>query len=270
MFVSRNDTLYVIDRIDYILYGWLQGQTTPTIQISLPPQASYNVFVMNNGDKYVDNGFNRTVDKYAWNATTGVPVMNVGSSCYGLFVDLNNFVYCSMFAQHQVIKKSLNNSASTSIVVAGTGCPGPAANMLYQPYNIFVDVNFDLYVGDCLNHRVQLFPSGELNGITVAGFAASISYALNCPAGVVLDADGNLFIADSNNNRIVASSPTGFRCIVGCSGVAGSASNQLSAVRTIGFDSFGNIFATDVLNVRVQKFTLATNSCSKYRNVSFV
>jgi hypothetical protein len=137
-------------------------------------------------------------------------------------------------------------------------------NMLYYPQGIFVDINFNLFVADCYNHRIQNFQSGQSNGITIAGNGAPQTITLNYPTSVVLDANGYLFIVDCNNNRIVASGSTGFRCVVGCSGASGSASDQLSHPQTMAFDSYGNIFVTDYLNNRTQKFLLATNSCSKY------
>ena len=62
-------------------------------------------------------------------------------------------------------------------------------------------------------------------------------------------------------DRIVGSGPTGFRCVAGCSGTFGSASDKLYYPWTMAFDSHGNIFVVDSWNGRVQKFLLATNSC---------
>ena len=133
--------------------------------------------------------------------------------------------------------------------------------MLYYPYGIFVDIDFDLYVADSYNHRIQLFQSGQSNGTTVAGIVVPGTITLYYPKSVVLDGDGYLFIVDSNNNRIVGSGPTGFRCVAGCSGTSGSASDQLSYPRTMAFDSYGNIFVIDTSNRRIQKFALADDSC---------
>ena len=72
---------------------------------------------------------------------------------------------------------------------------------------------------------------------------------------------------DTGNNRIVGSGPNGFRCLVGCSGSGGSASNQLNSPETLSFDSYGNMFVTDWWNNRIQKFVLSTNSCGKYKSI---
>jgi sugar lactone lactonase YvrE len=122
-------------------------------------------------------------------------------------------------------------------------------------------MNFDLYVADCHNHRVQLFQSGELNGITVAGsLSPNPTINLRCPIGIVLDAEKNLFIVDSGNHRIVGLSSNGFRCLVGCYG-KGEQSNQLNDPSSFRFDRSGNMFVADTGNNRIQKFEYL-KSCS--------
>ena len=95
--------------------------------------------------------------------------MYVDKECYGVFVDISDNLYCSMGDRHKVVAQSLNSGSNALTVVAGTGCPGSAANMLYFPRGIFVDINFDLYVADCYNNRIQLFHLGQSIGLTVAG-----------------------------------------------------------------------------------------------------
>ncbi|CAF1064361.1 unnamed protein product [Adineta steineri] len=188
--------------------------------------------------------------------------MNVNSSCWGLFVDINDTLYCSMLDHHQVVKISLNDSVmSSNHVAAGTGIGGPDSNQLRSPRGIFVDVNLDLYVADCDNDRVQLFQSGESNGITVAGSHPwRKTITLSCPSGIILDAEKYLFIADQNNHRIVGSNLDGFRCLVGCNGM-GSQSNQLNQPFSFSFDHSGNIFVADHSNHRIQKFKYVRRLC---------
>ena len=189
--------------------------------------------------------------------------MDVGNSCYGLFVDINDNLYCSLGDFHQIVMKSFDSNVSVPTVIAGIGCPGIALDMLYNPHGIFVDINFDLYVADFGNNRIQVFPSGQTTAITRAGTGASETISLNRPTSIVLDADGYLFIVEQSNHRVVGSGPNGFRCLFGCSLSSGSASDQLNNPFSLSFDSYGNIFVTDVGNYRTQKFLLATNSCGK-------
>ena len=180
-------------------------------------------------------------------------VMEPNGSCYGLFVDINDVIYCSLTDHHQVIKLSQNTNPGVPTIVAGNGSAGSTSDLLDSPRGIFVNINFDLYVADCNNNRIQLFPTGQLNGTTVAE-----NIALDCPTSVILDGDDNLFIVDSNNHRILASNGSNFRCIAGCSHTNGSSSTELNYPQSIAFDSYGNIYVTDRDNDRVQKFILQT------------
>ncbi len=235
---------------------WHEESSSPTSIIYGNFTKPYSLFVTSNGDIYIDDGgINRRVQKWIAKTDTFVTVMNVNSSCFGLFVDTNDTLYCSMSDRHQVVKRSLNDPEMTPIVVAaGTGLPGSAVNELNEPEGIFVDVNFDLYVADCGNDRVQLFQSGESRGITVVGYGSpNPTIKLDCPTGIVLDAEKYLFIVDHNNHRIVGSGLNGFRCLVGCYEM-GSQSNRLHMPASFSFDRSGNMFVADRFNSRIQKF----------------
>ena len=265
-----NNTIYATASDQNRVQVWLQANTVPTRTISSSLSWPSAVFVSISGDIYIDNGeINRRVDKWTANATNGIVAMYVNGTCFGLFLDISDNLYCSMDPGHQVAKKAVSNDASTSTIVAGTGVAGSTSNMLSNPRGIFVDVKFNLYVADCGNDRVQLFQSGQLNGTTVAGNGALDTITLSCPTSVVLDADSYLFIVDYSSHRVVGSGPNGFRCIAGCTGSNGSASNQLSHPSSLSLDSYGNIFVTDLDNDRIQKFLLANSSCGKFFNIVF-
>jgi hypothetical protein len=244
---------------------WFAGNNTPTTINVTVNSYPFSVFAPNTNDIYIGN--NNGVEKHTLNDTSSVSTLYVGGQCYGLFIDSNNSLYCCLVSNHKVIKRSLNSSDTQTTTVAGIGCSGFFADMLYYPYGIFVDINFNLYVADSDNHRIQLFRPGQSNATTVAGNGAPGTISLYYPSDVLLDGNGYLFIVDSDNYRIVGSGPNGFRCVVGCSGY-GSSANQLSYAQRMAFDTYGNIFVSDTDNSRIQKFVLATNSCSEYRSMS--
>ena len=218
------------------------------------------------GDMYLDSGspYNQIdVWRSSTNTYSSSISLNIGQQCYGLFIDTDNSLYCSSIQSHQVVKRSLDSNNAQVIQVAGTGCSGFLSNMLQNPRGIFVDTNFDLYVADRENDRVQLFRAGQSNAITAAGRGAPATISLRLPSGVALDGDGYLFIADSHNDRIIGSGPDGFRCVIRCIGTWGPGSDQLASPMSIAFDSYGNIFTTDRDNNRVQYFQLLSNSCSE-------
>ena len=272
IFVDTSNTIYVADTYYDQIEIWLNDSLAATRPITSGTLDLYSIFVTVNKDMYVGNTHSSYfVTKFTLNTTSSTDVMTSSSYCFDVFVDISNTLYCSMYYVHTVVAKSLNSGSSAVITVAGTtNSDGSTSNLLCYPWGIFVDSNFDLYVADSANDRVQLFHYGDLNAITVAGDGSpTTTISLDYPRGVVLDADKYLFIVDQSNHRIVGSGPNGFRCLVGCSGTGGSASDQLYYPLSMAFDSYGNLLIADTDNGRIQKFILSTNSCSKYGIILF-
>lgn len=269
IFASRDNTLYVVNREKDVVHIWFEGSVVPDRNISGGLNIPHSVLVATNGDIYVDNGATyRRVDRWAVNTTNSDPFMAVPERCFALFIDMRNDFYCASTWAHQVVKKWIGDNSTVSTIVAGTGTAGSAANMLYYPSGLFVDLNFTLYVGDSANNRVQMFLLGQSDGVTIVGDGAPGTFTLDWPTAIIFDANGYLFISDKFSNRLIGSGPMGFRCLFGCSTVAGSAANQLNAPRGFTFDTYGNIFVADENNDRIQKFLLASNSCSECFSVS--
>ena len=264
IFITTNNTIYAVNRVSNSIVIW--SQTGLNVSKIISGNLSYpcGLFITSAGDIFVDNGYEYgQVQKWTINRTIDVPVMYVNNECLGLFVDINDNLYCSITNLHQVVAKSLTNSSSLVTVVVGTGCYGSTSDMLYYPQGIFVDTDFSLYVADCGNNRIQYFQSGQSFGTTKAGNGTSGDLTLNCPTDVVLDADSYMFIVDSANHRVIGSGPNGFRCIVGCSNSSGSNIDQLNYPQKMAFDSYGNIYVTDQNNDRIQKFIRNNDSFGK-------
>ena len=245
---------------------WLEGSTSPTVVFVTTYNESNALFVSTTKDIYIDSGTQCCgFDVWRENANSSFISVSVGEHCYSLFMPANDSLYCSLRDSSRVFKILIIDNGYDMTTVAGTGCAGYLPNTLYNQHGIFVTANFDLYVADTRNHRIQLFRSGQLNGTTMAGIQTSGTAQLYNPTAVILDADEYLFILDSNNNRILGSGPDGFRCLIGCARVQGSAPDQLSAPQSMAFDRHGNIWVADTGNGRIQKFDLSSNTCSKYR-----
>ncbi|UJR34625.1 hypothetical protein I4U23_027402 [Adineta vaga] len=136
------------------------------------------IFVNTQNNIYVSVLLNNHI---TLNRTNGTSVMHINSSCTGLFIDIINDLYCSSANEYKIFKLKHNSNTSISMVVAGTGCPGPVPNMLDHPHGIFVDENFNLFVADSHNNRIQLFQPGQLNAMTIVGFGAPVAIPLNRP-----------------------------------------------------------------------------------------
>lgn len=260
VFVDRNNTVYVTDMGNDNVKEWRAGSTNFTRTTFNSLRYLLGLFVTTDGIIYVDNSFQGTVEKWTLNATESTAVMNVTSQCYALFVDIDNNLYCSFYQKHQVVKQRLDTDGNVSqTIIAGIGVCGSDQNMLCRPLGIFVTIKLDLYVADCVNNRIQLFQSGQLTGKTVVGDMETSGIKLNRPTSVILDADGYLFIVDSENNRIIRPNSDGFYCVVACSTVRDSASNQLNVPFAAAFDNVGNILVIDRYHYQVQKFMLMAN-----------
>ncbi len=262
LFIDRNNTVYVTDYVSKQIYLWNKDGTiksTINWDSSLMP---IGMFVAIDRNIYISDFITNEVQKWTLDATEGIFITHFRDDCYGLFVDIANYLYCSMTFEHIVVKKSLDDHTGRSIPVAGAGSAGSTSNMLNKPYGIFVDINFNVYVSDCENSRVQRFESNQRDGITVAGNINTPSINLQCPVAVFLDADDNLFIVDSDASRIIGSINHEFYCLAGCSGSDASLKG-LRQPRSAAFDSYGNIFVADKSNNRIQKFTLMADASGK-------
>ena len=265
IFIDTNDTLYIPSYSSNIGQIWLANNDSPIINISNGLANPTNTFVTLSGGIFFDQSLpNARVDRWTLNATNSTTVMYVTNRCISLFVDRNNDLYCSALHSHQVVKKSLYDDINSSSIIAGTGAAGSTSTQLNNPRGIFIDTNFNLYVADMTNDRIQFFQPGFRNGTTIVGNGANGTITIDGPISIVLDADGYLYIAEYNTHRIVGSSRNGFRCVAGCTGASGSAADQLYHPWGLAFDSYGNLFVVDQDNQRVQKFLLAMNFCSEY------
>jgi sugar lactone lactonase YvrE len=116
-------------------------------------------------------------------------------------------------------------------------------------------------------------PVDTLNGvgITIAGGNGDSTAAnqLNSPFGVFVDSAGNIFIADTYNDRVQKWTPgsTSGITIVGGNGT-GNAANQLNLPTGLFLDAAGDIYIADQGNNRVQKWIKSSNTVITVANSS--
>jgi sugar lactone lactonase YvrE len=133
---------------------------------------------------------------------------------YGLAVDASRNLYLAD-GQNNVVRKVA--ASGTITTVAGNGTPGYSGDsgaatsaQLNTPYGVAVDTSGNLYIADRNNNRVRMVStSGTITtaaGNGSSGYSgdggAAASAQLNAPNGVAVDAAGDLYIADGNNQRI--------------------------------------------------------------------
>lgn len=269
IFINSENTIYVAARQKNQILIWFNGSIDSARIVNAQLFDYTSLFVTMNSDIYSTNSNEPgRIDKWSKNSMNNVLVKNFPRHCRDIFIDVHNFLYCSIIIEHRVVKISLNKVDNTVIAVAGIGGPGSASNRLNEPNGIYVDVNFNVYVADSGNNRIQLFTAGQKNGITTSGQGIPANLILSYPIDIILDADDYLYIVDNDNHRIIRSKDDQFLCIIGCTGKYGTAPNELHKPYAIQFDPYGNLYVVDEFNSCIQKFKLATSSCGKYQQIT--
>ena len=148
-------------------------------------------------------------------------------------------------------------------VVAGGNGAGAGSTQLYNPYGLIYDsISDSLLISNYDVSTLVRWVVGDSQSTSMIGNASapdgggSTSLLLNRPVGVTMDPMGNIYVADSDNHRIqffVAGQSNG-TTLVGTTGVPGLAANQLNSPYWVEFDSQLNMYVSDTLNHRVQKF----------------
>ena len=158
--------------------------------------------------------------------------------------------------------------------VAGVGFRGLGADSVpattgyvNHPWGLAFDGSANLYIVDTGNHRVRKVTSGviaTIAGTGVAGFSGDGGLAsraeLNNPAGMAIDAAGNLYIADRLNHRVRRIDPSGIITTVAGTGTKGyngdgdlATQAQLDTPEGVAVAAAGNLYIADRQNHRVRR-----------------
>jgi len=249
------------------------------------------ITVAANGDVYYADPDNNVIRKVT--AATGIITTVAGSggngssgdgglailakfkNAEGVFVVANGDLYLADTGNHEIRKVT----ALTGIVtlVVGSTSPGysgdggaAAAARLRLPAAIVVAANGDMYIADTGNDTVRkvtaatgiitTYAGTGTTGYTGDGGAAT-SARLSGPQGLVLAANGDLYIADTGNNvirKVTAATGvittfagTGTAGFLGDGGVATSA--RLNAPESVSISASGELYIADAGNNRIRR-----------------
>lgn len=181
-------------------------------------------------------------------------------------VDTLGNLYVADTSNHRIRKIDTNKVVTT---VAGNGVAtfangtGTSASFNY-PYGVAVDGQGNLYVADTNNSRIRKIDTSGVvttiagNGVAAFADGTGTSASFNFPRRVAVDGQGNLFVADTNNNRIRKITPSGVVTTVAGNGnssfVNGTGTSAtFSTPYGIAVDALGNIFVGDSLNYSVRR-----------------
>ena len=249
-----------------------------------------DVFVTASGDLYIADTGNHEIRRVS--AATGIITTAAGNgspgssgdggaatsarlnSPRGIAVASNGDFYIGDRSNNKIRKVTALIGLITTY--AGTGTAGysgdgalAAAARLNRPQGIHLASNGDLYIADAQNSAIRKVAAGTgiittYAGTGAAGFSgdggAATSAQLNGPEAVHPSSVGDLYIADTGNNRIRRVSPGGTITTVAGTGTAGAAGDggaataaQLDTPRGIGLSSTGAYYIGDRNNNKIRK-----------------
>src|ERR1700694_372805 len=159
---------------------------------------------------------------------------------------------------------------------AGTGTLGfngdiraATSAQLNEPFGVAVDGNGNIYIADTYNQRVRrVRVTGQITtaaGTGTQGFngdnQAATSSQLAAPRGIAVDGGGNLYIADTGNERVrrVDKITGQITTVAGNGGYGFNGDNQpattaqLKTPYGVAVDSSGNVYIADTFNERVRR-----------------
>jgi trimeric autotransporter adhesin len=206
----------------------------------------------------------------------------------GLAVDSKDNIYIADTSNH-VIREVVNGTINTIAGIAGqarySGDGGPATSAtLYNPYGVTVDKLGNVFIADTSNCRIRevVLATGIISTVagtgscTFTGDGPATQEAVSSPYGVRVDANDNLFIADTNNQRLRWVSPSGIMTTFAGTGTAGyygdtgvATAAQFYSPYAIHEDGAGNFYVADENNFRIRKVSAFAGLGASTGNLSF-
>ena len=142
--------------------------------------------------------------------------------------------------------------AGTASVLSISGL----STALGAPWELNFDAAGNLYIADYSNSRIVKVSSLAVTGSTSSGVGTvvvtgRIVLGVGSVTGVAVDPAGNVYVADSANNRVVEANPSGAASQLVLSGITPG----LSIPYGLGVDAMGNVYIADSANSRVVELT---------------
>ncbi|MBC7235723.1 MAG: TIGR03663 family protein, partial [Chloroflexi bacterium] len=170
----------------------------------------------------------------------------------GLAVDAAGNVYVADSQNHRVQVLAPDGS-----FLREWGSEGNAPGQFKEPWGIAVSPEGDVFVADTWNHRIQVFDDRG-NFKRMWGTFAEVSgpmgsgNSLYGPRDIVFDRQGNLYVSDTGNKRVVKYDQRGN--MLTAAGGAGDAEGQMQEPVGLAIDDQGRIYVADTWNQRIQVF----------------
>ncbi len=185
-------------------------------------------------------------------------------------------MYIADYANNRIRKI---NTAGIISTFAGTGTGGysgdggqATAAELYTPVGLAFDLSSNLIISDGSNHRIRKINSSgiisTIAGNGTPGFSGdcgqAIAAQLNRPFGIAIDAVGNLYIGDSQNNRVRMVNTLGIITTIAGTGPGAYSGDGGPAIAAeiywpsgLTIDGVNNLHIADQYNHRIRVINIA-------------
>ncbi|HTE02115.1 MAG TPA: hypothetical protein VK668_22660 [Mucilaginibacter sp.] len=234
--------------------------------------AAGNIYITDTGlgqvRKITSKGLVTTLPDNAPGSTTesGIPVTY--SIPLGIAIDGSGDIYVS-YLESGVIRKIPTNGKGVLITGNGNGNNQDGVGLsggVSQPIGLALDGSGIIYVAGYSNTIKKIYSNGLISTFVGAygrsgntdGKGAAARF--NSPKGIAVDANGNVYVADSANNLIRKITPDGTVSTLAGSGLSGSADGTGSAASFdfptgVAVDASGNVYVADANNNMIRKIT---------------
>ncbi|CAF4076790.1 unnamed protein product [Rotaria sordida] len=254
--LDSSNTLYIADSGNNRIQKWLAGanigatvagqangtEGTAANQLNDPQ----GVVVDSSGNVYVAENSNNRVQFWPPAAAQGKSIVSTGLSLpIAITRNANTgILYVTDSVANSVVQ--IDPVANTTTTVAGGNGAGNATNQLDFPNGIYFDsATNSLVIANTDVHNIVRWFIGNNTAIVLAGTAGisgNTSTLLDTPFGVTFDSMGNMYVADTGNNRIqfFRAGQTVGTTIAG-TGTAGTGASSLNTPSAVRLDNQGNL-----------------------------
>ncbi|MBC7476091.1 MAG: SMP-30/gluconolactonase/LRE family protein [Candidatus Sericytochromatia bacterium] len=203
------------------------------------------------------NQINLSYNKTSFGAFTGIVKDSKGNT---FICDRNAKIY--KFSQNNL--SVFVGGGDNGITTGKNDGNGKNATFL-SPEKIAIDKNDNIYVADTGNHSIRkITPDANVTTIAGDGLSGDIDSGnnqkakFNSPKGVAVDNEGNVYVADTGNNKIKRITPDGTVTTIAGSGSLGNndgINNSASFYEPSVIVSDGNntLYVGDFINKKVRK-----------------
>ena len=182
----------------------------------------------------------------------------------GIALDASGNLYVADDINHRIRKITPTGTVTTIAGSTSGSDDGDGINAkFHSPRGVTLDAAGNIYVADAGNHRIRkITPAGTVS--TIAGSTVGVTEGIgtaakfNGPAGIAVDASGNIYVADDENERIRKITTNGtVSTLAGgflqgfTDGVGGDA--QFRSPTGLAIDASGNIYVADRHNHSIRK-----------------